>query len=106
MNWRNVHPPRNFFMRFIIALCLVPWSLPAFGYGIPDWFRVAAHETLPTYPADTKAVVLLDEEITTISDNGEIHTTYRRVVKILTTEGRDFSTAEVHFDSQTKLTFF
>jgi len=78
----------------------------AFGYSIPDWFRAAAKETLPSYPSDTRAVVLLDEEVTTVQDNGDIKTNYRRVVKILTTEGRGFHTAKVHFDSQTKLTYF
>ena len=82
-------------------------QLLAFGPNIPEWMRAAARESLPAYPADTKAVVLLDEETTTVQDNGEIHTTYRRVIKILTTEGgRDYGYASVHFDNQTKLTFF
>jgi len=32
---------------------------PAFAGGAPEWLRQLAHEPLPTYPSDTKAVELL-----------------------------------------------
>ena len=39
--------------------------------GVPDWLRVAARAPLPSYPNDTNAVVLLNEQVTTVKDNGD-----------------------------------
>ncbi len=73
----------------------------------PDWLRAAAHQTLPEYPKDTVAVMLLDEEQTTVKDNGEIETRYRRAYKLLRPEARDtYGYAAVDFDNETKLSFF
>ena len=38
----------------------------------PDWMRAAAQDKLPEYAGDTVAVILLDEQYTTVKDNGEI----------------------------------
>lgn len=69
----------------------------------PQWFRDAAQARVPTYEPSTEAVVLLDEQITTVSDSGEVKTTYRVVKKILTAHGRDEGTIGVAFDGETKL---
>ena len=71
----------------------------------PDWMRAAGNQALPSYPDDTEAVVLLDEQVTSVKDTGEIDTVYRRVYKILRTEGREFGTVHVYFDSETRLAF-
>jgi uncharacterized protein DUF3857/transglutaminase superfamily protein len=73
--------------------------------GIPDWMRAAGNQKLPTYPDDAPAVLLLDEMVTTVKDSGEIDTVYRRVYKILRTEGRDFGRVIVYFDTDTRLTY-
>lgn len=86
------------------ALAAAGWALPA-SAGVPDWLRQAAAETLPKYPGDTPAVVLLDERVTTVKDNGEVATVRRRAYKILRPEGRKRAVAGVYFDSDTKLTF-
>jgi hypothetical protein len=68
--------------------------------------RQAARDPLPAYKADTKGVVLLDEEITTVDANGEVHTVYRRAVKILRPTAREeLSLVRVGFDDETKLTW-
>ena len=73
----------------------------------PDWLRVAAHETLPDNPKDAVAVILLDDQQTTVKDNGEIETRYRRAYKILRPEAReDYGGITIEFDSQSKITFF
>jgi len=73
----------------------------------PEWMRAAAHQTLPEYSKDTVAVVLLDEQQTTVKDNGEIETKYRRAYKILRPEGRDqYGGVVVSFSNDTKLSFF
>jgi hypothetical protein len=48
-------------------------------------------------------VVLLDEQITSVSESGEVKTTYRVVKKILTAHGRDEGTVRISFDNETKL---
>jgi transglutaminase-like putative cysteine protease len=72
--------------------------------GVPDWLRTAARSPLPSYPEDTNAVVLLDEQATTVSESGEIKTLYRRAYKILRPGGRSRGIVAVHFDSETQLT--
>jgi hypothetical protein len=85
-----------------LVLCVVGLVGSAFASS-PQWFRDAAHTALPTYEASTEAVVLLDEQVTTVSDSGEVKTTYRVVKKILTAHGRDEGKVVIHFDSETKL---
>src|SRR5262249_49891361 len=80
-------------------------SAPSAHAGVPDWLRQAAAEPLPKYPDDTKAVVLLDEQVTTVSPSGEITSTYRRAYKILRPEGRVYGRVAVPFDTETRLTF-
>src|SRR5271168_4486765 len=94
----------------IIAVTLaaaVSWFSPrVFADTAPDWLRAAAHQTLPEYPKDTVAVVLLDEEQTTVKDNGDIETRHRCAYKLLRPEARErYGYASVSFDNQTKLTF-
>ncbi len=68
--------------------------------------RAAAQDKLPEYPAETVAVVLVDEQYTTVKDNGEIETRYRRAYKLLRQEGRDsYGGVGVDFDNETKLTY-
>src|ERR1700758_1306178 len=69
----------------------------------PDWLRAAAQDNLPEYPKDTVAVVLLDEQFTTVKDNGEIETRYRSAYKLLRPEARDsHGGVAVDFDAETK----
>src|ERR1700691_3558310 len=69
----------------------------------PDWLRAAAQDKLPDYPADTVAVILLDERQTIVKDNGEIETRYRRAYKLLRPEARkEYGGVAVNFDNETK----
>ena len=72
----------------------------------PDWMRAAAQDKLPEYAGDTVAVILLDEQYTTVKDNGEIETRYRCAYKLLRPEGRErYGGVAVNFDKETKLTY-
>ncbi len=72
----------------------------------PDWLRAASQDKLPDYPKETEAVVLLEEQYTTVKDNGEIETRCRRAYKLLRPEGREgYGGVAVHFDNETKLTY-
>ena len=55
----------------------------------PGWLRDAASASLPQYPAKVSAVVLFNEEHTTMGDSGKLTTTTRAAVKVLTRQGAD-----------------
>ena len=93
-------------MRFLILAALVVIVIGNLASAsTPDWLKQAAQESLPAYPDDTDAIVLLDERVTVVSPAGEVHTTYRKAYKILRPEGRNRAIVRVYFDSDTKLTF-
>ena len=73
--------------------------------GTPDWLRALAGQPLPKYPDNTNAVVLLDEQLTSVDHEGEVKTLYRRAYKILRPEGRKHATFGVYFDQETRLTY-
>ncbi len=76
---------------------------PSLRAGTPDWLRAAAQTPLGKYPEDTNAVVLLDEQVTLITESGEIRTLHRRAYRILRPEGRKYGTVAVAFDKETRL---
>ncbi|HEY4580629.1 MAG TPA: hypothetical protein VIG89_06285, partial [Candidatus Acidoferrales bacterium] len=81
------------------------YAAPRAWAGTPDWLRAAAAMPLPTYPPETQAVMLLDEQVTTVRDDGEIRTTYRRAWKILRPDGRDRAFVGAYYDAETRLTY-
>ena len=88
----------------LVALVLVLLAGPRLlRASTPDWLRAAAQTPPGKYPDDTKAVVLLDEQITTITESGEARTLYRRAYRILRPEGRKYGTVVVPFDQETLL---
>jgi hypothetical protein len=94
--------------RALAAVALIALASPAFARGVtaPGWLTVAAQTPLPSYPAGTRAVVLLDSTLTTVEANGDITTRRRRAIKILGTEGRDLAYISVLFDSQKAIKVF
>src|SRR5215469_16298994 len=73
--------------------------------GTPDGLRALAGQPMPKYPDKTSAVVLLDEQLTSVDHDGEIKTLYRRAYKILRPEGRKYGAVVVYFDQETRLTY-
>jgi len=73
--------------------------------GTPDWLRRLAGQPLPNYPDNTSAVIMLDEQLTSVDHEGEIKTLYRRAYKILRPQGRKYGTLVVYFDQETRLTY-
>ena len=53
---------RSFCIALILTRCTPAWAL-----SVSDWVHQAASQKLPTYPADTNAVVLLAEEDDTVT---------------------------------------
>jgi len=75
------------------------------GVNIPDWVRQAAAQPLGNYPAETKAVVLLDQTDYTVTGPGEYVEHSRWVVKILRPEGRKAGDLLVEVGQKEKLNY-
>jgi len=109
--WQFCKPKRTLRLnrRITAALALAMTSLVTAGEAAwgstPAWVRSAADVTLPKYAADTKAVLLLHEQATTVGASGDVTTRYRRVYRILRPEGRAFGTVTVEYDSETRLNY-
>ena len=90
-------------MKRALVIALFALAPRAFAWGTPDWVKAAAKMQLPTYPADTAGVVLVDETTTTVRDSGEIGILHRKAMKILSTNGRELGYAAVPFNGLVRL---
>jgi hypothetical protein len=73
----------------IVLLCM---SLGCAGYAADDtpaWLKDLTGASLPQYEAKVNAVVLFNEEHTTVGDGGKLTTTTRSALKILTRQGAE-----------------
>jgi len=84
-------------------LLLLGSSSALWAVSVPDWVHQAASQTLPAYPPDTNAVVLLADESDTVTGSGEYVEHYRRVVKILRPDGRNEGNLSVWLGQKEKL---
>ena len=89
----------------VLCTLLLGFVLPASAKNdsVPDWVRTAAAQTIPHYPAETNAVVLLDETTYSVASGGQAVERRRHVVKILRPQGRDEAIIHVGFDKDTKI---
>jgi hypothetical protein len=71
--------------------------------SVPDWVHAAASQTIPAYPPETNAVVLLDDTTYTVAADGRATERHRYVVKILRPQGRREAHVAVNFDKDTKI---
>lgn len=78
-------------------------ALPCARAAAPDWLRAAAGAAATGYPESAVAVMLLEEEIATVKDSGDMTTLRRRVYKILRPQGRAYATFAVPFDKETRI---
>ncbi|MGI8771240.1 MAG: DUF3857 domain-containing transglutaminase family protein [Acidobacteriaceae bacterium] len=90
-----------------VCACSVVWSAAAYAgsAAAPDWVKQAAAQTLPAYPADTRAVVLLEETTLTVEPDGRAVEHVRRVVKILRPQGRGYGEIYVPFSASTRVNY-
>jgi hypothetical protein len=86
----------------VSVLCVAPCAHASKPDSVPDWVRAAAAQTLPSYPAETKAVVLLEDTTYTVAPDGHAVEHVRHVVKILRPQGRGEATIHVGFDKDTR----
>src|SRR6478672_5871354 len=90
-------------LSFLFLMSLLPTAAKA---GVPDWLRSLAQQPAKTYADDANAVVLLDDQETTVNDNGDIVTHERIAYRILRPEGKSYAVHSVYFDSETKINSF
>ena len=74
------------------VLVWLTWPAAA-STDAPGWMRDAATSKTPAYGEKVAGVVLLDERIVKVEDDGRIITNTRYVVRILTREGRGHAAA-------------
>jgi transglutaminase-like putative cysteine protease len=95
-------------IRALRSLCfplLFASSVPLWAVTVPDWVHQAASQTLPSYPPDTNAVVLLTDENNTVISPSEYVEHYRHVVKILRPDGRNEGRLNVELGQGEKLLY-
>src|ERR1700684_3295512 len=88
--------PRTISAVFLLAFIASLASTSARA-DVPSWLTAVAHDTYPGVPAETNAVVLYDEQETTVQPNGDIETLYRRAYLILRPDGRAYGHVAVPF---------
>ncbi len=71
------------------------------GDDAPEWLRSAASQPASSYAKTVPAVVLLRERNIRVEENGKVTTTERRVIKLLTNEGRSEAAGAVSYLTDT-----
>src|SRR5258708_24107335 len=89
---------------FLVAVSML---LPAIaGAEVPDWLRALAKQPAKTYADDIEAVILLDDQTTTVKEGGEIIHHRRIAWKVLRPEVRDqLATFPVGYDSDSSVNY-
>jgi len=86
-------------------LVFTPRALLA-ANALPDWVVQSAKSALPIYPAHASAVVLLDDRLITVGNDGRATERLRRVLKILRPQGRDDAKILASYSKDEKLDLF
>lgn len=82
------------FLLGVPAFVLVNFDAPSSAADdAPPWLRTVAAQNLPTYQKDVPAVVLADESVVSIDDDGKMIRTDTYAIKVLTREGRSETVA-------------
>lgn len=81
----------------ILCIGIVLLSHAAFAGDVPAWMRQAASVTTRSYEKDVPAVVLHDEQLLTLGNDGKLVTVENHAVKMLNGEGRNYAVARVFY---------
>lgn len=96
--------PQAISAALFLMLVAFPAASPATA-DVPGWLITASHDTYPTPDPEAKAIVLYDEQQTTVQPNGDVETLYRRAYLILRPDGREYGRLFVPFDNETHITW-
>ncbi len=98
--------PQSSVMRAIatgIAMLAITWHAPTHGADIPDWIQAHVAAPVPPHDETDSAVILLDEKKLVVSENGKVHHTFRRVLRILRNDDSQWQRARVTFDHRSRV---
>ncbi len=102
---RSPHHFALFIYLIVLVCCLSAPTIAIAGGAIDDpppaWLRQASVATTPVYRKDVPAVVLHDEQIVTVGEDGRMTTVTSYAVRILTREGRRAATARASYLTDT-----
>ncbi len=89
---------------FLLALFI---SLSGLAQAeVPEWLRNLARQPAKTYADDVNAVILLDDEVTTIKENGDIVQHGRLAWRVLRPEGRNrYSGFARYYNADSKVNY-
>ena len=90
---------------FLLALTLLGLSSAASAADVPEWLRNLQRQPAKSYADDVNAVILLDDNVTTVKDNGDLLKHGRLVVRILRPEGRGWADYAVHYNGDSKVNY-
>lgn len=92
--------PRLALAALLLALCCA--AVAARGDdSAPPWLTQAAAQSVPAYPDEVTAVVLVNDKHEEIAADGRVTTTTTYAVRILRREGRDYAEAFEHYLTDT-----
>jgi hypothetical protein len=93
-----------------VALCglaLNATRASASAPPVPEWVvQASAGSLLPRYPAETKAVILLDDILITVGPDGKATERERQAIKILRPQGREYAEIVGWYSKDNKLNSF
>jgi len=90
---------------FLLALTVLGSCSAASATDVPEWLRYLSKQPAKSYADDVNAVILLDDQVTTVKENGEIVRHGRFAARILRPEGREFAAYPVFYDSDSKVSY-
>jgi transglutaminase-like putative cysteine protease len=103
----NSLPVRVSLAAFLLCLC-TPSHAGWFGgdkQPVPQWGLDAAKTHTPDYAKDAAAVILYDEYVETVDDQGRATEREREAIRILKPQGRH-NTCSVEYDVDEKINYF
>jgi len=69
---------------------------------IPDWLDAAAQQVTPTNCGEANGVILLDQTRLIVDETGQVRTTHRVAIRLLTRSGTDRAVASVRYIDKTE----
>jgi hypothetical protein len=91
---------------FLLALTVLGFCPTASATDIPEWLRSLSRQPAKSYADDVNAVILLEDQVTIVKDNGDLVRRGRRAVRILRPEGRDrFAFYAVEYNGDSKVNY-
>src|SRR6476469_7121928 len=81
---------------FAVLFFVIMAASNAFADDAPSWLRQAASHPVPSYEKNVSAVVLLDEQQTTLTD-GKLKVVENYALKVINREGRGKAFARAYY---------